>query len=132
MFECLIMGDSIAVGIHQFSHNCDKMARIGISSEHWYKIYSVNHINSKTVVISLGSNDNQNGIITEEKLKLIRSKINSQNVIWIIPNIKPIIQSIIIEIARKNGDKTIRIPNISSDGVHPTITGYKKLAEETR
>jgi len=134
MLECLILGDSIAVDIHQYKNDCVQLADIGFSSAQWNKRYGDTILFSQQfnfVVISLGSNDYA-GINTRRELEELRIKIDSRHIYWILPAIKPEIQQIVRDLASSHGDGIVEIPNLSRDGIHPTTTGYKKLAEEIK
>ena len=128
MLECLILGDSIAVGTHQVRPECAVYARGGINSRDFVNRYIGKDLVAETVVISLGSNDHK-GIKTKNELMDLRSQVVAKKVYWILPAIKPEIQEIVEEVANKYGDWIIRIPNLSPDGVHPTIKGYKRIGE---
>jgi len=132
MLECMILGDSIAVGIAQQKPECAVIARVGITSENWYKNFHTNPNTKKSykiVVISLGSNDYKN--TTAEALYNIRKHINADMVFWISPSLtlKPIQRTVIKELANEFKDKVIEShPYISYDGIHPTPSGYKQIA----
>ena len=131
MLECLILGDSIAVGTHQARPECAVYARGGINSRDFVNRYIGKDLVADTVVISLGSNDHK-GIKTKNELMDLRSQVVSKKVYWILPAIKPDIQEIVEEVAYKYGDWIIRIPHLSNDGVHPTRQGYKKIGDITK
>lgn len=131
MLDCLILGDSIAVGVQQYKPNCALYAKVGINSKQWNKNFTMLELNADTVVISLGTNDYQ-GIDTERELNKLRSRVKAKKVYWIVPAIKPEIQEIVREIAIKHEDWFVRIPNLSRDGIHPTQKGYQKLGSVTR
>ena len=131
MLECLILGDSIAVGTHQARPECAVYARGGINSRDFVNRYIGKDLVADTVVISLGSNDHK-GIKTKNELMDLRSQVVAKKVYWILPAIKPDIQEIVEEVAHKYGDCIIRIPNLSNDGVHPTRQGYKKIGDITK
>ena len=131
MLECLILGDSIAVGTHQARPECAVYARVGINSRDFVNRYIGKDLVADTVVISLGSNDHK-GIKTKNELMDLRSQVVAKKVYWILPAIKPDIQEIVEEVAHKYGDWIIRIPNLSNDGVHPTRQGYKKIGDITK
>ena len=59
MLECLIIGDSIAVGTAQARPECVSYARGGWNSQQWNRDYLAKASKSpaKTVIISLGAND---------------------------------------------------------------------------
>ena len=134
MLECLILGDSIAVGTHQYKTDCVQLATSGFNSLQWNRRYGESILFSQQfnfVVISLGSND-FSGINTRKELEELRIKVDSKRVYWILPAIKPEIQQVVRDIASFHGDHIIKIPNLGRDGIHPTNTGYKKIAEEVK
>jgi hypothetical protein len=59
MIECLILGDSIAVGVSQLRPECIVQAQSGINSEDYanglFRHFELIH--AKKTIISLGSND---------------------------------------------------------------------------
>jgi len=127
MFECIILGDSIAVGTHQAKTECVAYAQGGISSYQWNRKYNHTNLEAKIVVISLGSNDST-AIHTEQELRTLRNRITSAHVMWIVPNVKPYIQQIVKMLAREYGDSAIPIKHSSPDGIHPTVPEYKSIA----
>ena len=128
MVDCLILGDSIAVGTQQFKQECRAIARGGINS--WqFNRSNPGQFTSNTVVISLGSNDHP-GVRTRKELEDLRKRISaSSKVYWILPAIKPYIQDSVRDIAQQYGDTVLTIPNLSKDGVHPSWAGYRQLGE---
>lgn len=127
MLDCLILGDSIAVGTHQHAPQCSVVAKSGINSKMFNTQYSGEFF-STNVVISLGSNDHA-GINTERELRSLRHRVTARaRVYWIVPAIKPEVVEIVRIIAAHNGDAVLTINHLSSDGVHPTTRGYKELA----
>ena len=128
MLECLILGDSIAVGIHKARPDCAVYAKSGINSRDFVNRYIGKNLIADTVVISLGSNDYQ-GIKTKNELLDLRSQVQGKKVYWILPAIKPEIQEIVEEVANIHKDWIIRIPYLSKDGIHPTNKGYKRIGE---
>ena len=131
MLECLILGDSIAVGTHSFRTECIAHAKGGWNSWQWNRDYLNKDLTANTVIISLGSNDHK-GVKTRQELVKMREKVKGQRVFWILPAIKPDIQNIVKEIAKENNDVILTIPALQKDGVHPSWSGYKKIAEQTR
>ena len=133
MIDCMIIGDSIAVGVHQYRTECISYAKTGINSQHWNQRYLQNDLKSKTVIISLGSNDHA-AIRTRAELQRIREKVGpGVRVFWIMPAIKPEIQDIVEQMALDYGDTVLPFfKQLSKDGVHPTSAGYRKLAEMTK
>ena len=141
MLDCLILGDSIAVGTHKARPECVAYAKGGINSWQFNKQYPGEFF-SNSVIISLGSNDHKH-IKTRSELEALRKRITVKDkVFWILPagNLKASgvkiedINSIVIDIAKKNGDWVVS-PHpqyMSKDGIHPTGTGYEWLAFFTR
>ena len=131
MLECMIIGDSIAVGTAQVRPECAAYVRGGWNSWQWNKKYLTQDLSARTVVISLGSNDHA-GVNTRKELIKLRKNVEADRVYWIMPAIKPEIQEIVEEVANQQGDWIIRIPYLSNDGIHPSTKGYKKIGEITK
>lgn len=137
MLECLIIGDSIAVGTAMARPECVSYSKGGWNSWQWNKDYllKASEKPAKTVIVSLGANDHK-GVKTEQELRQMRSIIKADRVFWIDPgkDRKPVPHDAIIRIAQEYGDTVISRPqgHMSADGVHPTGRGYKVLAEQTR
>lgn len=132
MFECLILGDSIAVGTQQVRTECAVYAKVGINSRQFNQNFNGEFF-SKYVIISLGTNDQ--GIKTYDELKKLRSRILAkEKVIWILPSINESAIMAVIKIADENNDMLIS-PHprlMSKDGIHPTRTGYEWIASFTK
>jgi lysophospholipase L1-like esterase len=132
MLECLIVGDSIAVGTATARPECVAYAKGGINSYQWLnKNIDKMPLTAKTVIISLGSNDHKY-VKTESELEAIRELTKADRVYLILPAIKPDIQEIVRKVAAKNGDTVLPITSLQKDGVHPSWAGYKQLGEKTR
>ena len=54
---CLILGDSIAIGLHRFLPECEVRAKTGITTSAFAKLSNYEEINAPIVIISLGTND---------------------------------------------------------------------------
>ena len=139
-FDCIIAGDSIALGTHKFKQECVVYAKGGINSYQWVnQNIGKTPLLAKTVIISLGSNDHKY-INTESELRTIRQLTKADRVFWILPagnhpksNVSiQYIQLIIKEIAREYGDIVLPITRLQSDGIHPSSAGYKDIAEKTQ
>lgn len=131
MLECLILGDSIAVGTKQFAPTqCVAYAKGGWNSWQWNREFLTRQLDADTVIISLGSNDHP-GVNTYQELKKLRTKVRAQKVYWILPAIKPGIQDTVRRIAREHRDLIVTIPALQPDGVHPSWRGYKGIVKET-
>jgi hypothetical protein len=137
MLDCLVIGDSIAVGVAMIRTECLSYAKSGWNSSRWNKEYL--HLATKnqyeTVIISLGANDSKN-IDTEAELRKMRSTIRGKRVFWISPGRerKPQAQAAMEAVAAEYGDTILARPkeHMSADGVHPTMRGYRELADRTR
>ena len=131
MIECLIVGDSIAYGVSNIRKECVAYAKSGINSSDWNDKYVTKIADSKVTIIRLGTKDVKQGN-TEVELIALRSRIRVGRVFWIMPPIKPEKQQIVRNIAKAYGDNVIRITELSTDKIHPTYNGYKKLGELAR
>jgi lysophospholipase L1-like esterase len=140
MLECLIIGDSIAVGTANVRPDCVAYAKGGINSWQWVnQNISKTPLIAKTVIISLGSNDHK-GVKTEKELEIIRALTKADRVYWILPagvhpkNNVPVetIQAMVKKVAEKHGDIVLPITHLQKDGIHPSSAGYKELAEKTK
>jgi len=137
MLDCLIIGDSIAVGTAMYRPECVSYSRGGWNSWQWNKDYLAISSSkpAKTLIISLGANDHQ-GVKTEQELRKMRSAITADRVFWIDPGQerKPVPHDAIVRIAKEYGDTILPRPknHMSADGIHPTGTGYKELAKQTK
>ena len=138
MLDCLIVGDSIAVGTKQFMPQCQLQGKGGINTWQFNKMYKGSFY-ADTVIISLGSNDHK-GVKTYDELFEMRQRVGAKNVFWVLPagnnpaggvSIEKI-QSIVKEIAASNGDTVLPITRLQPDGIHPSWAGYKDIAEKAK
>lgn len=128
MLECLILGDSIAIGIHQYKEECALIAKSGINSRTFIKKVP-NDLDTELVIISIGANDHESS--QYEHLKSLRQKLSAKRVIWILPNNDYMARAIGSMVAQEFDDYIIDLKsgiNMSPDSVHPTGTGYKELS----
>jgi hypothetical protein len=129
MLECLILGDSIAVGVAQHRPECRAYAKVGINSRKWNQTYGNVDLRAKTVVISLGSNDS-NADITYKEITALRKRIpDDTQVFWILPANNHHMETAIYYVASDFRDGVLPIQSLSKDRVHPTAKEYKRLAE---
>jgi len=136
MLECLVLGDSLAVGVGQIRKECVTYAKSGINSYDYvnrFVMRAQGNTSAKTVIISLGSNDLKN-IDTYEELDTLRQMVKGDRVYWILPNIKEDKRKQVWMVADKYKDIVIdaRRYERSQDHVHPTYKGYLGIADETR
>lgn len=135
MLECLVLGDSLAVGVGQIRKECVTYAKSGINSYDYvnrHVLHTNGNSQAKHIIISLGSNDTKN-IKTFEELETLRNLVKADRVYWILPAIKDDKRKQIQAVADKYHDIVIdpRKHELSKDGVHPTYNGYKSIANET-
>lgn len=137
MIDCMIIGDSIAVGTAMYRPDCVSHSRGGWNSWQWNRDYlpAVATKPAKTLIISLGANDHS-GVKSEQELRRMRASVKADRVFWIDPgqDRKPVPHDAIVRIAKEYGDTVLARPkeHMSSDGVHPTGRGYKLLGEQTK
>jgi hypothetical protein len=138
MIECIILGDSIARGVSQHHSVCKNYSVVGINTSTWNKTYGHVDLEAATVIVSLGTNDK--GLsITEQLLQLLstRDKIKSPNIVWINPPCNDKFCNkeanyVIQTISTLYGDTIIETVKLGRDGIHPTSTGYKEMAEQIK
>lgn len=136
MLECLILGDSLAVGIGQVRRECVTLATPGINSYDYVNrhiLSKADNSQAKTVIISLGSND-LDKFKTFAELDTLRQLVKADRVFWIVPAIKEDKRQAVYQVAEKYKDAVIdtRKHQLSKDGVHPTYNGYKSISEQTK
>jgi hypothetical protein len=131
MLDCLILGDSIAVGTQMFKKECVLIAKGGINSWQFNQMYTNKEFNAESVIISLSTNDHK-GVKTEKELIIMREKVHGKRVYWILPAVKPEMQEIVVKLAKKYGDVVLPITRLQADGIHPSWAGYKEIVEKTK
>lgn len=139
MIDCLILGDSIAVGTAMYKKECVSISKGGINSQQYNKKVAGMELYSNSVLISLGSNDHK-WVKTKQELQKLRKNIKATNVYWVLPegnlpaggvNIEDI-RRIVLEVSEEHGDIVLPIMSLSKDGIHPTGVGYKDLAAQIK
>ena len=137
MIDCMIVGDSIAVGTSYARPECVSYAKGGWNSWQWNKDYlsKASEKPVKSLIISLGANDHE-GVKTENELRKMRSAVKAERVFWISlgKDRKQKQMAVIEKIAAEYGDTIIPRPeaNMSPDKIHPTGKGYKIIGEATK
>lgn len=138
MLECLIIGDSIAVGTKMFMPECQLRGKGGINTWQFNRMYTGSFY-ADTVIISLGSNDHK-GVKTYDELFEMRQRVGAKNVFWVLPagnnpaggvSIEKI-QKIVTDLAQYYGDTVLPITRLQPDGIHPSWAGYKDIAEKSK
>jgi lysophospholipase L1-like esterase len=130
MIECIVAGDSIAVGVANVRKECVAYAKGGINSKQWVDKNIQNMpLQAKHVIISLGSNDHKY-IKTETELRTIRQLTKADRVYWVMPSDKfPKQQEAVWHIANEYHDTILKTERMQADNVHPSWAGYKEIAK---
>lgn len=136
MLDCLIMGDSIAVGTAQFKQECTAIAKGGINSWQYNRQYVKDRnsdFGAEVVIISLGSNDHK-GVKTYKELEFLRQRIKAQRVYWVLPNreLFPTQTDDVERVAKEFSDFVIKPTRYQSDKVHPSWAGYKQIGNDAK
>ncbi|HEY2619808.1 MAG TPA: hypothetical protein VGI78_20870 [Acetobacteraceae bacterium] len=131
MFECLALGDSLAIGVGRARPDCYVAAITGITSERYVQIFpGMRHV--RTAIISLGVNDGE-GVATADNLTRLRGEVAADAVYWLLTGGNPRAREAVLSVARRFGDRLIdAAPLTGPDHVHPDRAGYARLAAETR
>lgn len=127
--DCTIVGDSIAVGISHFYAECRVDARLGRTATQQGRVAPSL---GGALIISLGSNDG-NALDPEQLHRIRRSARGYSYVFWVVPNRPSHARRVVQQVAAHYGDMTLDVrPVVSSDGVHPSWSGYSQLAAAAR
>lgn len=135
MLECLIVGDSIAVGTKMFApKECVSYAKGGFNTWQWNKKWGSFKLEANKLVISLGTNDHR-GVNTYKELSKMRYRVSATKVVWIMPPCnakfcKPNVNATVKEIARNYGDTIISTEFVQPDHIHPSWRGYKDIVRK--
>lgn len=130
MFDCIALGDSLAVGVGQARPDCYVAAITGISSERYVQIFpGMRHV--RTAIISLGVNDGE-AADTADNLARLRARVTADVVYWLLTGGNPRARDAVRVVAGRFGDRLIdAAPLAGPDHIHPDRTGYARLAAET-
>ena len=134
MLDCLILGDSIAVGTHQAKPECSSLSVGGLNTWQWNRRFKDRNLQAKQVIISLGTNDHS-GVNTFRELSNLRQRVSAQQVTWILPPCnpkfcKPHIVEVVEILANSWNDQIISTTKLQGDGIHPSWQGYRELARK--
>ena len=132
MGPCVMIGDSIAVGVGMNRPECETIAQVGINSERFVTtMMPAGTMTVDTAVISLGVNDDAS-LDTLTNLREVRGRIAGRTVFWLLPGLKPSVREMIQTVAAEYGDRLIDTrPEVGRDHLHPTGTGYQRIAART-
>jgi lysophospholipase L1-like esterase len=127
LVPCLVIGDSIAVGVGQYLPECRTEARVGITSRVFVQAL-LSPQEAGRVVISLGVNDGPSAA-TLANLRVVRATVRSAAVYWLLPAHHEYARAAIRRVAAEFGDRLIDAGGqVGPDGLHPTGAGYRALA----
>lgn len=138
MIDCMIIGDSIAVGTAAFKQECvADYAKGGINTHQWNSMFKDANLSASMMIISLGTNDHKY-VKTRAELETMRKRVTANRVFWVLPaGNSPksgvsldTIQATVIAVAQAHGDTIITIPYLQKDGIHPSWRGYEQIAKE--
>ena len=139
MLDCLILGDSIGLGVAKVRPDCAVYATKGVTSA----AFTVNYLSAApgkklapraagTVIISLGAND-RDPASASDSLVLLRTQVAAPTVLWLMAAGKPAMRDAVRHVAERFGDRVIDIkPMAGPDGLHPDGPGYLRIAALTR
>ena len=130
MIDCAVVGDSLAVGVAVHVPQCARLARVGINTADFARVYRIP--SATQVLISLGSNDRS---VSEsqlrEQLSNIRSTVTHGTVTWLISANVAQARRAVQVLAAHWGDRVIDAqPWVGADRVHPHHRGYGIIADQ--
>ncbi len=102
MLPCLVIGDSIALGVGQTLPECHTEARVGVTSRQFVREFSSPQ-QADRVVISLGINDGVSPQ-TIPNLERLREKVRGRAVYWLLPAHHDYARTAIVTVAARFGD----------------------------
>lgn len=121
MAACLIIGDSIALGLAIALAGlqpgaCDVSARIGATTAAITSWVPAAYY--RLAIVSAGSNDPANARLILD-MRRLRSRLRANNIIWVYPRKEAPAWSV-HRVALEHGDQAIGLSQLlSPDGVHP-------------
>lgn len=126
--SCLVIGDSIAVGVGAAMPECVTEARVGITSAAYLRQFRSEP--TGTMVISLGANDGA-GTDDAPTLRRLRAQVRAARVIWVLPARPASARTAIATVSAEYGDRLVdSAPWAGPDGMHPGAAGYLAIARE--
>jgi lysophospholipase L1-like esterase len=127
LLDCLVLGDSIAVGVGQAKPGCLVVAETGITSERYVHTLLVART-ARIAIISLGVNDSDD-VDTVDNLLRLRSAITARTVYWLLAGINKRSREAARLVATKFRDRLVDVaPLAGPDHLHPDRAGYARLA----
>jgi hypothetical protein len=126
--SCALVGDSIAHAAAMFAPHCIRATWPGLNSTRWLDRFGAVPIEADQVVISMGSNEQQNPAL--QGLLALRSKIRAARVMWIAPGPQYPSRNSVLVVAGQYGDVVYERPleDLARDGIHFNKTGSQRIA----
>jgi lysophospholipase L1-like esterase len=134
LLDCLVLGDSIAVGVGQAKPACHVVAEVGITSERYVHTRLIAHTahTARIAIISLGVNDSAD-VDTVDNLLRLRHAITARTVYWLLAGTNQRARDAARMVAFRFHDRLIDVaPLAGPDHLHPDRAGYARLASITR
>ncbi|SAL76692.1 hypothetical protein AWB71_05298 [Caballeronia peredens] len=126
--SCYVVGDSIAYGV-SVNLPCQSDTQVGINTRDALKRFT-NPPSAALAIISLGINDRGTALPTKANLEAMRIRVKARRAVWILPSY-PDKKAIVQAVASRHHDEVLNIdPLISTDGIHPTMQGYRTIAHK--
>lgn len=123
--DCLVLGDSLAVGISRGLPGCMAQAKVGRTTRQSIAVAPGQPF--QVIVISTGSNDKDR--VSLEELRMLRLRLQARAVVWVVPSPQFRAAAYVQFVAREFGDLTQPVDSVlGPDNVHPTRTGYRRLS----
>jgi hypothetical protein len=113
--QCLLLGDSIAVGLAGQFSRCAARARVGLPSGAIVRLAAYAP-SAEWAAISAGSNDPANWAL-RGNLEAIRAQVRANRFIWIVPR-NARAAAAVRAVAGEHGDASVAFA-AGRDGVHP-------------
>ena len=116
MLDCVLVGDSIAVGMSAFTP-CALAAQVGRTARD--QANRVTEVSFDLVIISVGSNDEGDPMLTNS-LRRLRAKVDARRVVWIMPYRWSAAEAV-KQVAVEHREGYIQLDQnfTTKDGVHP-------------
>jgi lysophospholipase L1-like esterase len=130
--RCLVIGDSIAVGVSNHSR-CLSISTGGLSSWRWLDRWgrALETVDPEVVLISLGANDADDRR-SFPSLAKVRAKLRAPRVIWLAPSeaLSMASRNWVRLVAEQHGDAVFDLPqrHMQKDGIHPSTKGAQIVA----
>jgi len=129
LLDCILLGDSIALGLAQARPGCNVVAVSGITSERYVQTFLATR-RARTVIISLGVNDGD-GVATAHNLRRLRGTVSADIVYWLLAGGNPRTRDAVRSVASRYGDRLIDVAPLAGPGhIHPDRAGYAMLARK--